>query len=863
MTWVVDAYASVLLAAGIIGLGLAVFGWTRRRAPGGAVLAGLMLIAAWWCFCGAIEASVIAPAAKVLAAKFQYISIASLPLLWLLFALSRGRRLTAVPVWLQASLWFIPVTLVGLAFTNELHGLIWRSIHPISDRPGAMLLYGHGSAFWVYVVYSYVLVLIATVLLVRDALRVPGVFRMQTAWLLAGAAFPWLGNIAYMFHVGPPGVDLTPVAFTLAGGCLAVSLLRYRLLDVVPVAHDQLLSRMADSVLVLSPDNRILDLNPAARRLLGVSPDAVGSPLVDLLAPWPDFAAMASGLLGRGKAEVVHCPVMGRWLDVGISELHDALGRFSGRLIILHDITPLKAAEEERVSALERIGRQQQAVVALAVHPAVTAGDLPAAAAALTEAAGVTMGIERTSLWLGSYEEGRIRCLDLFERSAARHSSGSVLSANRYPAYFAAVADGRVIDAADAASDPRTAEFLEDYLRPLGIGSMLDAPIRAGGRVRGIVCFEPLGPARPWRPDEIRFAGEVADQAAQALLNAERRAGEEALRQREERLRFVTDNQLDMLGQFDGSGIAVYVSPSVKRILGFDYRDLLGRRAEDFIHPDDYPGLAREIEAARRERCGTLRCEYRFRHADGSYPWMESEILIYDDDQGGPGGLIVSSRDVTQRRRAEEALRASVREKDVLLKEVHHRVRNNMQVISSLLNLQAQAVPDPLLRRLVEESRGRIKAMALVHERLYRSPDLARIDFADYAKSLAVHVFQVMQADSRRISFEPRLESLDLDIGLSIPLGLVLNELVSNALKHAFPESRSGSVTVGLERTGQGWARLTVRDDGVGWTGPAGPEKAESLGLQIIRTLVAQIDGTLTFRRDGGTVAEADFPLPA
>ncbi len=862
MTGEMSAYAAVLLAAGIISLGSAAFSWSRRRAPGGGVLTALTLVVAWWCFCAVLEASSGAFAAKILAAKFQYLSIASIAVLWLLFALARIRRLASLPVWLQAALWLFPVALVVLAFTNESHGLVWASIRAASDRPGAPLVYRHGPAVWVGLVYSYILILQATIALVRDALRLSGLLRMQSVWLLAGAAFPWLGNMAYMFRLGPAGVDWTPVAFTLAGACLAVSLLRYRLLDVVPVARDQLLAGLADSVLVLDPSHRILDLNPAARRLLGVSADVVGSALTDILAPWPDFAALASSLLGRGEAEVVRCPVLDRWLDVRITRIHDGLGRFSGRMVVLHDITPLKSAEEERVTALERVGRQQQAVVALALHPSITAGDFPAAAAALTEAAGATMGVERTSLWIGNSEAGIIRCLDLYELSLARHAAGAILPADRYPAYFAAVADGRVIDAEDAAADPRTSEFLEDYLRPLGIGSLLDAPVRAGGSLRGLVCFEHVGPPRAWRPDEIRFAGEIADQAAQALLNAERRRGEEALRAREERLRFVTDNQLDMLDQFDAEGRAVYVSPSVRRLLGHDYREMLGRRAEEFIHPDDWPDLQRRIAETIREGRSDLRAEYRFRHADGSYLWMESEIHLVLGAEGRPTGLVASSRDVTQRRRAEEALRDSLREKDVLLKEVHHRVRNNMQVISSLLNLQARTAPDPALQIMVEESRGRIKAMALVHERLYKSPDLSRIDFAGYAKDLAVHVFQVMQADARRIRFEPRLDSIDLDVGLSIPLGLVLNELIGNALRHGYPEGRSGAVTVGLERSGPGRARLTVRDDGIGWAGAGSPGAGESLGLQIIRALVDQIGGRLDIRRAGGTVAEVDFPLP-
>jgi PAS domain S-box-containing protein len=863
MNWEMNLYAAILLIAGAASLGLSIFGWSRRRNPGGWALSVLMAGIAWWSFNGAIEAAVIAPAAKILAAKFQYLGIASTGPLWLLFALAHGQRLGCVSRRAQAFLWLVPTILVVLAFTNERHGLVWTSIRPVSDQPGALLIYGHGPAVWANLVFAYALILLATGILVRDALRLSGVFRKQTVWLLIGAAMPWLGNVAYMFRLGPPGLDLTPLAFMAAGACLAVSLLRYRLLDVVPIAHDELFARMADCVLVLDLENRILDLNPAARRLIGAPADVIGRSLVELLTPWPDFAALAPGLLADGGEDVIRCPEIERWLDVRTSELRDANGSATGRLVVLRDITPLKAAEEERFASLERIGRQQHAVVEMAVNPSITAGEFRAAAAVLTEIAGTTLDVERTSVWLGSYEEGQIRCADLYERTPARHSSGIVLPSARYPCYFAAIGAGRVIAVDDAEADARTSEFSPDYLVPLGISSMLDAPIRVAGGIRGIVCFEHIGPIRAWRPDEVRFAGEIADQAAQALLNADRREAAEALRRREERLRFVTDNQLDILCQFDAAGIAVFVSPSVERVLGHPYRDMLGRRAEELIHPEDYPAVARDLREARREGRRTLRFEYRFRHADGSFPWLESEVLLYDDAAGRPAGSIISSRDVTLRRRAEQALRESIREKEVLLKEVHHRVRNNMQVISSLLNLQARAVSTPALRDLFRESQNRIKALALVHEKLYRSQDLARIDFADYAQSLVVHLFQILQIDPERIRFEPRLAPIDLDISRSIPLGLVVNELVSNALRHAFPDGRRGLLQICLERSDAGRGRLIVRDDGVGWAGADDLRVHESLGIQIVQTLVEQIDGKLFFEREGGTAVTVDFPISA
>ena len=205
------------------------------------------------------------------------------------------------------------------------------------------------------------------------------------------------------------------------------------------------------------------------------------------------------------------------------------------------------------------------------------------------------------------------------------------------------------------------------------------------------------------------------------------------------------------------------------------------------------------------------------------------------------------------RKRTEAQIKSSLQEKDVLLKEIHHRVKNNMQVISSLLNLQSRHIQDPVVLEMFKESQRRIRSMALIHERLYQSSDLSRIEFSQYLRNLATHLFHSYQVDSSRIQLRLEAEEVHLNINTAIPCGLIVNELISNALKHAFPEGRSGTLGLDLRAVaGDGYV-LRVKDDGVGFPENLDFRKTETLGMQIVSTLVDQIDGSIELTRKMGT----------
>ncbi|HLP40180.1 MAG TPA: PAS domain S-box protein, partial [Fibrobacteria bacterium] len=312
----------------------------------------------------------------------------------------------------------------------------------------------------------------------------------------------------------------------------------------------------------------------------------------------------------------------------------------------------------------------------------------------------------------------------------------------------------------------------------------------------------------------------------------------------------------------DQAGRIVLVNAQMEKLFGYSRDDLLGKPIETlvparfkpahpgqrsgyFAHPRPRPmGMGRELYALRK---------------DGSEFPAEISLSPMESEEG----LLVTAaiRDITERKTAEEQIRKSLAEKESLLKEVHHRVKNNLQIISSLLRLQSGRVQDPEALRALIESEERVQSMALLHENLYRSGDLGRVNFQEYLQSLLSELMGAYSDLSPRVELAALADIQGLDLEKAVPLGLLINELVTNAVKHAFPGNRLGRVEVSLFMEGEGRCHLSVKDDGVGLPEDLERRKASSLGLHIVETLAAQLGGEFGFRSNGGTEFHMEFPL--
>jgi two-component sensor histidine kinase len=209
--------------------------------------------------------------------------------------------------------------------------------------------------------------------------------------------------------------------------------------------------------------------------------------------------------------------------------------------------------------------------------------------------------------------------------------------------------------------------------------------------------------------------------------------------------------------------------------------------------------------------------------------------------------------------RAEETFKASLRQKEMLLREVHHRIKNNLQVISSLLDIQASYVQDPHIGAMFTDIQNRVMSMALIHETLYQSSDLGLVDFGAYIRTLAEQIFRSYNVLADRIALQIRADEVMLDTNQAIPCGLILNELLSNCLKHAFPSDRGGEIFIELRLDAARRVTMIVRDDGSGFPADVDFRHTETLGLQLVYTLTEQLGGTLELESNGGTAFKLSF----
>jgi PAS domain S-box-containing protein len=299
----------------------------------------------------------------------------------------------------------------------------------------------------------------------------------------------------------------------------------------------------------------------------------------------------------------------------------------------------------------------------------------------------------------------------------------------------------------------------------------------------------------------------------------------------------------------------VWFSPRWKAIVGHaddEIRHAYGEW-ESRLHPDDMPRTLAALEAYLGGRTPDYEVEFRMRHKDGTYRWILARGIALRDASGKPYRMAGSHLDITQQKQQWAELQASLAEKETLLREVHHRVKNNMQVISSLLRLQAQTFEGGRSHDLFADCQDRIHTMALVHEKLYRSGNLAAIDFGDYARDLASILRQAHGLDAGQVQIGVQADTVLLNIDTSVPLGLVLCELVTNALKHAFPEGRRGTIEIAIRGEPDGGCCLCVTDDGVGMPEHLAAGQGTSLGLRLVHMLVRQIDATFEHRKSPTT----------
>lgn len=309
----------------------------------------------------------------------------------------------------------------------------------------------------------------------------------------------------------------------------------------------------------------------------------------------------------------------------------------------------------------------------------------------------------------------------------------------------------------------------------------------------------------------------------------------------------------------DLDGSFQYVSPSIFNVLGYTTEDFkthysgfltdspINKKVYEYTELS-YRGIQHPIyEAEVYDKKGNIRS-------------LEILDLPAFDNQGKVTAVEGIAHDVTDRKQYENLIKASLKEKEILLREIHHRVKNNMQIVSSLLELQSARIKDEAYADMFKESHNRIKAMAVVHNKLYKSRDIANIDFDEYAKDIVHGLIKSYGFNENRIRLSIETSGVTLGLDMAIPCGLIINELATNSLKYAFPEDRKGEIKIELKPISEGEIQLRVGDDGVGMPEGMNFRNTDTMGLKIVTVLVEkQLNGNIKLDTGKGTVFQMLF----
>jgi PAS domain S-box-containing protein len=514
MNWQPVPYIIPLVVAAAISTIVALYCWRRRATTGARQFVLLMLAVSVWSLSYALELSSADLSAKIFWSKIEYLGIVTIPTMWLIFALwytgrekwltSRNRVLLAIQ----------PIITLLLAWTNEGHSLIWQEIALDTEGSFATLDITHGVFFWLHVVYAYGLLVLGTFLVVRTLVRSTRLYRRQVAILLTGLLAPWVGNALYISPINPfPNLDLTPFGYTLSGLAVTWGLFRFRLLDIVPVARDAVVTNMPDGVIVLDVENRIVDLNPAAQRIIGRrEEEAIGQPAVLVVTGRSDlvehFRSMSQArgeiVLGGGESQGTY--------DLDTSRLLDRRGRLTGWLVMLHDVTERKQTEQALKTQKQLFENLVTVARATSEHPTLqtTLKNVLNVASTLTEA-------ELSSLCLLD-ETGVV--------TDAILAHGEKESAQQRVVIGRALGDalaGRVVQhrqsvlVRDATDDDRPLISADESY---AARSALIVPIIRGQVVLGVLTLAHSAPDH-FSDEHQRLMEAAADQMALALHNAQ------------------------------------------------------------------------------------------------------------------------------------------------------------------------------------------------------------------------------------------------------------------------------------------------------------------------------------------------------
>jgi len=359
----------------------------------------------------------------------------------------------------------------------------------------------------------------------------------------------------------------------------------------------------------------------------------------------------------------------------------------------------------------------------------------------------------------------------------------------------------------------------------------------------------------------IRYKGRPAIMG-NVIDITQRKQAEENLRESEKIFKSITASAQDGIIMIDNGGNILYWNKAAQRIFGYTEKEAIGKEMHIFLVPKKYhkayrKGFSKFKKTGHGPVIGKTLELSAIRKDGVKFPIELSVSAMRIRGKWHSIGIV---RDITQRKQAEEQIKAALKEKEVLLREIHHRVKNNMQIVSSFLRLQSRYTKDKQILDIFKASQSRIESMAFIHEKLYQSKDLTRIDFTDYVNTLVRNLFTTYGVSTARIKLNIDIKPVSLPLDKAIPCGLIINELVSNSLKYAFPANKQGEIKIALHPTNENELELIVSDNGISMPEDIDFRNTESLGLHLVTILAKdQLRGKIKLNRTGGTEFKIKF----
>ncbi len=866
-------YALPFLAAAVVAGGLVVFIWRRRNTRGATALALLSLVALIWTLGYGLEIAGTDLVTKVFWGKIQYFGIVTVPLLWLIFSL----QYTSHDKWLTrrnlALLAVIPVVTLVLALTTEAHGLIWSEYHVDVLGPIPVLAVTHGLWFWVYWVYSQALVLTGTIFILRFLLSPPGLYRGQAIALLIAVVIPWLGNALYVLGLNPiPQLDLTPLAFTFSAAALTVGIFYFHLTDLAPVAREAVVEGMNDGVIVFDPQGRIVDLNPAAQKLLSWSAArAVGRHASEIFQAWPDLltryltASEARDEITTGEGEQ-----RGHY-ELQLSTLRDRRGRTNAHVLTLRDISERKRAEE----ALSRQTARLATLYQLSQDVAATL-DMEQVYVAVQHAVEQLMPTDAFFIGLVDDKQQEIQHVYLFDRGQRWVGKRQPLSAQSLSGHVVQTGEPLWIkDDADGTSHSLGMVMFGD---PEPTRSLLLAPLKLSGKTIGVLSAQHYAP-NVYTTEHVQILLTLANQVAIAL---ERARLIQSLRLQAAAL----DAAADAIVITDQTGLIQWVNPAFTQLTGYT-------AAEAIDHTPALLKSGQHDAAFYQQLWNTILAgeiwegEMVNRRKDGRLYVERQSITALRDEHDQIFRFIAIKQDITELVQArDQALEAS-RLKSQLLARVSHELRTPLGAILGYTELLGDGTYGPLaeqqqsvvaeimdstrhltdlVNELLDEAQLEARAVKLQNtpfaptELLHKITTTMSVLMLD--KGLAFHTTVAPDLPPRLMGDEMRLRQM-------------LVNLIGNAIKF----TTAGSVQVRFYCPDRKHWAMEVADTGCGIPTEAEPyifepfrqvdgsmtreHRGTGLGLSIVKALTNLMGGTLTLQSevDHGSTFTITLPL--